>query len=132
MIFYGDLLQIVSYSNSRTVRRSPFFTPLLRSSVHLLGVRRGSEGILFSVGDQGPALCRLLEPPTVSSSRSLHADDGVQLNVGVSNGAFVPPKYGGTIINIVSRDTRTHEQQAEALDDVKNTAGYCLNSCYRV
>ncbi|XP_031123557.1 ABC transporter B family member 27-like [Ipomoea triloba] len=48
-------------------------------------------------------------------------DDGVQLNVGVSNGAFVPPKYGGTIINIVSRDTRTHEQQAEALDDVKNT-----------
>ncbi|XP_031096407.1 ABC transporter B family member 25-like [Ipomoea triloba] len=31
------------------------------------------------------------------------------------------PKYGGTIIDIVSRDTRTPEQQAEALDDVKNT-----------
>nr|GMC99332.1 ABC transporter B family member 27-like [Ipomoea batatas] len=31
------------------------------------------------------------------------------------------PKYGGTIIDIVSRDTRTPEQQAEALDDVKST-----------
>ncbi|XP_019157059.1 PREDICTED: ABC transporter B family member 25-like [Ipomoea nil] len=31
------------------------------------------------------------------------------------------PKYGGTIIDIVSRDTRTPEQQAEALDEVKNT-----------
>ncbi|CAK9160549.1 unnamed protein product [Ilex paraguariensis] len=31
------------------------------------------------------------------------------------------PKYGGTIIDIVSKDIRTPEQQNDALDDVKNT-----------
>ncbi|GFY84866.1 transporter associated with antigen processing protein 2 [Actinidia rufa] len=31
------------------------------------------------------------------------------------------PKYGGMIIDIVSRDTKTPEQQAEAWDAVKNT-----------
>ncbi|XP_042502280.1 ABC transporter B family member 25 [Macadamia integrifolia] len=31
------------------------------------------------------------------------------------------PKYGGMIIDIVSRDTRTHEDQSEALDAIKNT-----------
>lgn len=36
---------------------------------------------------------------------------------------FIPyeqPKYSGLIIDIVSRDTRTPEQQAEALVAVKN------------
>ena len=31
------------------------------------------------------------------------------------------PKYGGMIIDIVSRDTKTPEQQAEAWDAIKNT-----------
>ena len=34
---------------------------------------------------------------------------------------FLQPKYGGLIIDIVSRDIRTPEQQADALNEVKNT-----------
>ncbi|XP_027078975.1 ABC transporter B family member 27 isoform X2 [Coffea arabica] len=38
-----------------------------------------------------------------------------------STSSILIPKYGGMIIDIVSRDTRTPEQQAEALDAIKNT-----------
>ncbi|KAL5582127.1 hypothetical protein UlMin_014569 [Ulmus minor] len=38
-----------------------------------------------------------------------------------STTSLLIPKYGGTIIDIVSRDIRTPEQQSKALDDVKNT-----------
>ena len=31
------------------------------------------------------------------------------------------PKFGGTIVDIVSREIRTPEEQAEAMDAVKNT-----------
>lgn len=34
---------------------------------------------------------------------------------------MLQPKYGGKIIDIVSRDVRTPEQQQAALDAVKNT-----------
>jgi hypothetical protein len=33
----------------------------------------------------------------------------------------VQPKYGGMIIDIVSREIRTPEQQAEALDAIRDT-----------
>ncbi|OMP12778.1 hypothetical protein COLO4_02774 [Corchorus olitorius] len=36
------------------------------------------------------------------------------------------PKYGGMIIDIVSRDTRTPEQQSDALEAVKNTVIYIV------
>ncbi|TYH75751.1 hypothetical protein ES332_D04G041800v1 [Gossypium tomentosum] len=36
------------------------------------------------------------------------------------------PKYGGMIIDIVSRDIRTPEQQSEALEAVKNTVTYIV------
>jgi hypothetical protein len=36
------------------------------------------------------------------------------------------PKYGGMIIDIVSRDIKTPEQQSEALDAVKNTILYIV------
>lgn len=38
-----------------------------------------------------------------------------------STSSILIPKYGGMIIDTVSRDTRTPEQQAEALDAIKNT-----------
>ncbi|KAL3526609.1 hypothetical protein ACH5RR_011265 [Cinchona calisaya] len=38
-----------------------------------------------------------------------------------STSSLLIPKYGGMIIDIVSRDTSTPEQQAEALDAIKNT-----------
>ncbi|XP_071913217.1 ABC transporter B family member 27-like isoform X1 [Coffea arabica] len=38
-----------------------------------------------------------------------------------STSSILIPKYGGMIIDIVARDTRTPEQQAEALDAIKNT-----------
>uniref|UniRef100_A0A5B6ZWT9 Putative ABC transporter B family member 27 n=1 Tax=Davidia involucrata TaxID=16924 RepID=A0A5B6ZWT9_DAVIN len=38
-----------------------------------------------------------------------------------STSSILLPKYGGMIIDIVSRDIRTPEQQAEALDAVKST-----------
>ncbi|KAA8547902.1 hypothetical protein F0562_004331 [Nyssa sinensis] len=38
-----------------------------------------------------------------------------------STSSLLIPKFGGMIIDIVSRDIRTPEQQAEALDAVKNT-----------
>lgn len=36
------------------------------------------------------------------------------------------PKYGGMIIDIVSRDIKTPEQQSEALDAVMNTILYIV------
>lgn len=50
------------------------------------------------------------------------------LNVFNSNcfGFLLQPKYGGKIIDIVSRDVRTPEQQQEALDAVKNTIIYIV------
>lgn len=50
------------------------------------------------------------------------------LNVLNSNcfGFLLQPKYGGKIIDIVSRDVRTPEQQQEALDAVKNTIIYIV------
>ncbi|KAK4800558.1 hypothetical protein SAY86_021045 [Trapa natans] len=38
-----------------------------------------------------------------------------------STSSILIPKYGGLIIDIVSRDIRTSEEQVEALNDVKNT-----------
>ena len=35
---------------------------------------------------------------------------------------MLQPKYGGMVIDIVSRDIRTPEQQSEALTAVKNAA----------
>lgn len=43
-----------------------------------------------------------------------------------STTSILTPKYGGMIIDIVSRDIRTPEQQAEAIDAVKNTIIYIL------
>ena len=39
---------------------------------------------------------------------------------------LLQPKYGGMIIDIVSRDTRTPEQQSDALEAVKNTVLYIV------
>nr|XP_034889165.1 ABC transporter B family member 27-like isoform X2 [Populus alba] len=43
-----------------------------------------------------------------------------------STSSLLIPKYGGMIIDIVSRDTKTPEQQSEALDAVKNTILYIV------
>ncbi|KAJ8645271.1 hypothetical protein MRB53_007019 [Persea americana] len=43
-----------------------------------------------------------------------------------STSSILIPKYGGKIIDIVSRDVRTPEQQQEALDAVKNTIIYIV------
>ncbi|KAK1297320.1 ABC transporter B family member 25 [Acorus calamus] len=43
-----------------------------------------------------------------------------------STSSLLIPKYGGKIIDIVSRDLRTPEQQVEALDDVKHTILYIV------
>ncbi|KAI8541744.1 hypothetical protein RHMOL_Rhmol08G0086000 [Rhododendron molle] len=43
-----------------------------------------------------------------------------------STTSILTPKYGGMIIDIVSRDIRTPEQQAEAINAVKNTIIYIL------
>lgn len=39
---------------------------------------------------------------------------------------MLQPKYGGTIIEIVSREIKTPEQQSEALDAIKNIITYIL------
>lgn len=58
---------------------------------------------------------------------SLAKPDAGKLVVGTiallisSTSSILIPKYGGTIIDIVSRDIRTPEEQSEALDAVKNT-----------
>lgn len=38
----------------------------------------------------------------------------------------VQPKYGGMIIDIVSKEIRTPEQQSEALDAIKDTILYIV------
>ncbi|KAH8483644.1 hypothetical protein H0E87_028162 [Populus deltoides] len=43
-----------------------------------------------------------------------------------STSSLLIPKYGGMIIDIVSRDIKTPEQQSEALDAVKNTILYIV------
>ncbi|KAF9663839.1 hypothetical protein SADUNF_Sadunf17G0093700 [Salix dunnii] len=43
-------------------------------------------------------------------------------------GNQMKPKYGGMIIDIVSRDIKTPEQQSEALDAIKNTILYIITS----
>ncbi|CAK9158078.1 unnamed protein product [Ilex paraguariensis] len=58
---------------------------------------------------------------------SLAKPDAGKLIIGTialliaSTTSILIPKYGGTIIDIVSKDIRTPEQQNDALDDVKNT-----------
>ena len=46
----------------------------------------------------------------------------------ISHGFFLwlQPKFGGKIIDIVSRDVREPEQKAEALDAVKSTILYIV------
>ncbi|KAB5516489.1 hypothetical protein DKX38_027137 [Salix brachista] len=43
-----------------------------------------------------------------------------------STSSLLIPKYGGMIIDIVSRDIKTPEQQSEALDAIKNTILYIV------
>ncbi|XWS32977.1 hypothetical protein CRYUN_Cryun22dG0037500 [Craigia yunnanensis] len=43
-----------------------------------------------------------------------------------STSSLLIPKYGGMIIDIVSRDIRTTEQQSEALEAIKNTVIYIV------
>ncbi|CDP02333.1 unnamed protein product [Coffea canephora] len=70
-----------------------------------------------------------LEAANVGFSRvfSLAKPDAGKLIVATialliaSTSSILIPKYGGMIIDIVARDTRTPEQQAEALDAIKNT-----------
>ncbi|KDP27265.1 hypothetical protein JCGZ_19964 [Jatropha curcas] len=58
---------------------------------------------------------------------SLAKPDAGKLVVGTialliaSTSSLLIPKFGGIIIDIVSRDIRTPEEQSEAIDDVKNT-----------
>ncbi|CAI0453866.1 unnamed protein product [Linum tenue] len=58
---------------------------------------------------------------------SLAKPDAGKLVIGTiallisSTSSLLIPKFGGIIIDVVSRDVTTPEQQAEALDAVKNT-----------
>ncbi|KAK6255897.1 hypothetical protein SCA6_017202 [Theobroma cacao] len=80
--------------------------------------------------EQGNAV----EAPNVGLSRafSLAKPDAGKLIVGTialltaSTSSLLIPKYGGMIIDIVSRDIKTQEQQSEALDAIKNTITYIL------
>ncbi|GAB4828664.1 ABC transporter B member 27 [Ancistrocladus abbreviatus] len=76
----------------------------------------------LELGDAVPAanvgFCRVF---------SLAKPEGGKLAIGTiallaaSTSSLLVPKYGGLIIDIVSRDIRTPEQQSEALEAVKNT-----------
>ncbi|XVF60703.1 hypothetical protein PTKIN_Ptkin08bG0069700 [Pterospermum kingtungense] len=46
--------------------------------------------------------------------------------LGASASGLLIPKYGGMIIDIVSREIKTAEQQSEALDAIKNTITHIL------
>ncbi|XP_022751947.1 ABC transporter B family member 27-like [Durio zibethinus] len=49
----------------------------------------------------------------------------IALLIASASGLLIP-KYGGLIIDIVSRETKTQEQQSEALDAIKNTITYIV------
>ncbi|GMH15130.1 hypothetical protein Nepgr_016971 [Nepenthes gracilis] len=76
----------------------------------------------LEIGDAVPAanigFCRVF---------SLAKHDAGKLVIGTialllaSTTSLLVPKYGGTIIDIVSREIRTPEQQSQALEDVRNT-----------
>ncbi|KAK8587719.1 hypothetical protein V6N12_022201 [Hibiscus sabdariffa] len=74
------------------------------------------------------------EAPNVGLSRlfSLAKPDAGKLIVGTtalfiaSASGFLIPKYGGIIIDIVSREIKTPQQQSEALNAIKNTITYIL------
>ncbi|XWS30138.1 hypothetical protein CRYUN_Cryun24cG0092300 [Craigia yunnanensis] len=75
-----------------------------------------------------------VEAANVGLSRvfSLAKPDAGKLIVGTiallvaSTSGLLTPKYGGMIIDIVSREMKTPERQSEALDAIKNTITYIM------
>ncbi|PPS00152.1 hypothetical protein GOBAR_AA20527 [Gossypium barbadense] len=73
-----------------------------------------------------------VEAANVGLSRvfSLAKPDAGKLIASASG--FLIPKYGGMIIDIVSREIKTPQQQSQALDAIKNTVTYSSDNCNRV
>ncbi|XVF16772.1 hypothetical protein REPUB_Repub10bG0061000 [Reevesia pubescens] len=84
--------------------------------------------------DLEPGIGNVIEATNVGLSRvfSLAKPDAGSLLVGTialliaSASRLLIPKYGGMIMDIVSREIKTVEQQSEALDAIKNTITYIL------